>query len=114
MFMKTGRIQEVTAAIWLGLATVNGVQAMNAYQDATKAEQLAKSYDAFADPRADSAIEYANEMFDNASDLISIAALDLGVAAVTCLAAGISIRAAELQDQLDLIQDDNEIAPINS
>lgn len=101
--MKPGRLQEVTAAIWLGIGVINGASALSANNEAVKAEATATALEAQGNPQAAEWQAYADDKEGDRNRFLFLVATDLGVAAVTGVAAAsiASSRRREQESQSD-------------
>ena len=97
--MKPGRIQEVTAAIWLGIGVINGASALSANNEVVQAEATATALEAQGNPEAADWQVYADNQERDRNHFLFLAAADLGVAAVTGVAAAASIAYSRRREQ---------------
>ncbi len=98
--MKPGRLREVTAAIWLGIGVINGASALNHSNEAVRAEATAQTYEAQGNTSQAAQLEsYADSQKDDRNRFLFLVATDLGVAAITGVAAAVSISASRRRKQ---------------
>lgn len=96
--MKPGRLQEVGAAIWLGIGVVNGASALNANNEVVKAQATATALEAQGNPQAAEWQAYADDKEGDRNRFLYFVAADLGVAALTGVA-GVSIASSCRREQ---------------
>jgi len=79
--MKPGRLQEVAAAVWLGVGVINGASALNANDEAVKAEVTATALEAKGNTQAAEWHLYSDKKEDDRNRSLFFAASDLAIAA---------------------------------
>lgn len=83
-------ITEVAAVAWLGICLVNGALALNANDEAVRAEVTATLLETQNDPRAEQLQASADADESQRNMYLFLAGLDLGIAAI-CGSAAVSI-----------------------
>ena len=96
--MKPKRFVEGIAAIWLGIGVVNGASALRAANEAEKAQATATALEAQGNPQAAEWQAYADGKEGDRNHFLSLVAADLGVAALTGVAAA-SIASSRRREQ---------------
>ena len=98
--MKPGRLQEATAAIWLGIALVNGGTALHYDHEAGKAQVITQIYEVQGNQQQ---AELWNAYTDNQEQYrninLGLIAIDLGLATFFGVGAAASISAARRREQ---------------
>ena len=98
--MKPGRLQEVTAALWLGMGIVQGVTALNYSNETIRAEATAQTYEAQGNTaQATEWSNYADSQESERTLFLRLTAIDLGIAALTGAIAAGSIRESKRREQ---------------
>ena len=97
--MKPGRLQEVTAAIWLGIGVINGATALNANNEAVRAEATAEAFQAQGNLQATEWQAYADDKEGDRNRYLLLVGLNLGTAACFGAAAAGSIASSRRREQ---------------